>query len=250
MLHDHLDDALGELVSRGLITADGFSGLRTLIAEKRPTLRRSHRSRAERIRVTRAAVGRWSVVRPPATFEDSGDSIEKNNRPANDVITEWAWQLLRRWGIVFRDLLTNETGSPAWFELLQVFRRLEARGEIRGGRFITGVAGEQFALADTIQKLRQLRDAGPQQEYVVITAADPLNLIGVLTKHERVPRIASNRVVYLDGVAIAAIRGGSEEILGTVSEEQLATALHQLRKVSLMAPAADKQLQSATAELP
>ena len=154
--------------------------------------------------------------------------------PLQDENMEWAWQLLRRWGIVFRDLLSSEDGAPAWFELFQVFRRLEARGEIRGGRFITGVAGEQFALADTVQKLRQLRDEGPLQELVVITAADPLNLVGVLSKHDRLPRIASNRVAYLDGVPIAVLRGGNTEILEASSEAALATALNGLERCSLL----------------
>lgn len=243
MLRDHLDDALGELVSRGLITADGFSGLRSLVAEKPTTSRRSNRGRAERIRMTREAVGRWSVTRPSTTADDAGDA--KN--PTHDGNTEWAWQLLRRWGIVFRDLLSNEDGAPAWFELLQVFRKLEARGEIRGGRFITGVAGEQFALADTVQKLRQLRDEGPQEELVIITAADPLNLVGVLSKLERVPRTASNRVAWLDGVPIAVVRGGNTEILETAREELLTIALKRLCEFSLLSTERTSEL-IATAE--
>jgi ATP-dependent Lhr-like helicase len=125
--------------------------------------------------------------------------------PADDRVTSWAWQLLRRWGVVFRDLLEREPGAPRWFELLQVLRRLEARGEIRGGRFITGVGGEQFALGDTVRLLRQLRDEGPKQELVVIGAADPLNLVGILTKHDRVTSNASNRIAWLDGVPVAAL---------------------------------------------
>ena len=151
-------------------------------------------------------------------------------------------------GIVFRDLLTNEDGAPAWFELLQVFRKLEACGEIRGGRFITGVAGEQFALADTVQKMRQLRDEGPQDELLLITAADPLNLVGVLSKHDRVPRIASNRVAYLDGMPIAVLRGGNTEILEPAREEQLTTALNRLRQFSLL-PTETTPVLAATAEM-
>ena len=124
------------------------------------------------------------------------------------IAEDWAWQLIRRWGIVFRDLIMREEGAPSWFELLQVLRRLEARGEIRGGRFIVGVGGEQFALADTIQQLRRLRDEVPQQEILVISAADPLNLVGIITRHDRVPRTASNHVAYLNGVPIATVQGG------------------------------------------
>lgn len=262
MLNDHLDDALGELVSRGLITADGFSGLRSLVAEKSTSSRRSNRGRADRIRVSRSPVGRWSVARlpKPAITEfasASGNPLLSPNvlspdvsaTQPRDVNMEWAWQLLRRWGIVFRDLLQNEDGAPAWFELLQVFRRLEARGEIRGGRFITGVAGEQFALTDTVQKLRQIREETCPQELIVITAADPLNLVGVLTQHDRVPRTASNRVAFLDGIPIAALRGGNEEALETISEEQLSMALHQLRRYCLVIPASEASRESDSALL-
>ena len=129
-----------------------------------------------------------------------------------------------------------------------MFRKLEARGEIRGGRFITGVAGEQFALADTVQKMRQIRDEGPQEELILITAADPLNLVGVLSKHDRVPRIASNRIAYLDGLPIAVLRGGNAEIMETAREEQLTTALTRLRQFSLL-PTESTLLLTATADV-
>ncbi|MBC8112787.1 MAG: hypothetical protein H7062_00250 [Candidatus Saccharimonas sp.] len=256
MLPSHLDDVLGELVTRGWLTADGFAGLRTLIAEKKPHGRAAARHRAERTRTTRMALGRWSLrsveaakgrqghkgpkleegamasqgvyangisldgtntfspLRPfcpststtPAALQTTPDLRDHAKRIAED----WAWQLLRRWGVVFRDLLTREFGTPSWFELLQVLRRLEARGEIRGGRFITGVAGEQFALPDTIRQLRQLRDEVPPQEVLVISAADPLNLIGIVTKHDRIPSTASNRVAYLDGHPVASLQ--AEEV--------------------------------------
>ncbi len=240
MLNDHLDDALGELVARGLITADGFSGLRSLVAEKPTSSRRNNRGRAERIRIMRSPVGRWSIARRE-TVVDASESVSPA-MASSEINTEWAWQLLRRWGIVFRDLLQNEDGAPAWFELLQVFRRLEARGEIRGGRFITGVAGEQFALTDTVQKLRQIRDEiqqTPLQEIVVINAADPLNLVGVLTKHDRVPRTAGNRVAFMNGVPVAAVRGGSTEVFAPVlsgerAEDQMTEVLKRLNQYSLL----------------
>ncbi len=221
MLPTHLDDVLGELVTRGWITADGFAGLRTLIAEKKSHGRAASRHRAERTRTTRTALGRWSLR---GTGAASADGSEKSIRPiasptspttdprdrAKRIAEDWAWQLLRRWGVVFRDLLTREFGTPPWFEVLQVLRRLEARGEIRGGRFITGVAGEQFALPDTIKQLRHLRDEAPPHEVLVISAADPVNLIGILTKHDRVPSTASNRVAYLDGHPAASLQ--SDEV--------------------------------------
>jgi ATP-dependent Lhr-like helicase len=203
MLPSQLDDVLGELVVRGLVTADGFAGLRKLIAEKSTSSHRKPRrtrSGVLRNRKSAGASGRWSVWQVPSAGEDETEQ--------DDFVQQWAWQLLRRWGVVFRDLLTREAGAPRWFELLQVYRRLEARGEIRGGCFIAGVAGEQFALGDTVRQLRKLREDGPQQEFVVLCAADPLNLIGILTDHPRVPRTASNRVAYLDGVPLASLQAG------------------------------------------
>ncbi|HUG92629.1 MAG TPA: DEAD/DEAH box helicase, partial [Planctomycetaceae bacterium] len=207
MLPAHLDDALGELVARGLVTADGFSGLRRLIREKKsngaaPRLR-TQRHGLARTRAATAGTGRWSLRRRLA------DSPALDTRPSTlDPPQQWAWQLLRRWGVVFRDLLAREPGAPSWFELCRVYRRLEARGEIRGGRFITGVAGEQFALGETVRELRRLRDSGPADELVVLAAADPLNLIGVITPDPRVPAKASNRVALVDGVLAASLIGG------------------------------------------
>jgi ATP-dependent Lhr-like helicase len=249
MLPTQLGDVLGELVSQGLVTADGFAGLRALLTT-RSSDETSSPARITRRRVPLAGAGRWSLWRRVATAavpgtreggqgdKERGRQGDVNNAasapssllvplspclplslpdksgvestptaamPADDRVTSWAWQLLRRWGVVFRDLLEREPGAPRWFELLQVLRRLEARGEIRGGRFITGVGGEQFALGDTVRLLRQLRDEGPKQELVVIGAADPLNLVGILTKHDRVTSNASNRIAWLDGVPVAAL---------------------------------------------
>ena len=210
MLGSQLADVLGELVSQGLVTADGFAGLRALIAARssgdEPKSAQRHLVRR---RVPMAGSGRWSLWRrAPANTSANTANASRGDGPASspvDTVVLWAWQLLRRWGVVFRDLLEREPGAPRWFELLQVLRRLEARGEIRGGRFISGVAGEQFALGDTVRLLRQLRDDGPQHELVVVVAADPLNLVGILTPHERVTSNASNRIAFLDGVPVAAL---------------------------------------------
>ncbi|MBS0263927.1 MAG: DEAD/DEAH box helicase [Planctomycetes bacterium] len=225
MLPSQLGDVLGELVTQGLVTADGFAGLRALLTTK-ATDETSSPARITRRRVPMAGAGRWSLWRRgggleaghgavsalPAVGPSPSNAAEGGELPVAlstaERTTAWAWQLLRRWGVIFRDLLEREPGAPRWFDLLQVLRRLEARGEIRGGRFITGVAGEQFALGDTVRLLRQLRDEGPKQELVVIPAADPLNLVGILTKHDRVTSNASNRVAYLDGVPVAALVAG------------------------------------------
>jgi ATP-dependent Lhr-like helicase len=220
MLPGQLDEVLGELITQGFVNADGFAGLRRLIADKSSSSRRDgrfSRPRSVRTRTPAAGVGRWSLWRRPSA-----------TTPA-EITEQWAWQLLRRWGVVFRDLLTRESGAPRWFELLQIYRRLEARGEIRGGRFIAGVAGEQFALGDTVKQLRQLRDEGPRQELVVVSGGDPLNLVGILTDQPRIPSTASNRIAYLDGVPVAALQGGEIQFLAPFGQESQAMLTARLK---------------------
>ncbi len=203
MLPTHLEDALGELIARGLVTADSFVGLRSLIAERRDITGRAVRSEPKglmRRRPLNGLTGRWSLWRRPRESLTAEDKAER--------LQSWAWQLIRRWGVVFRDLLAVEDGAPKWWELVPIFRRLEARGELRGGRFITGVAGEQFALESTVQQLREFRDPASTSKTIAISAADPLNLVGILTEPPRVPASASNRVAYREGVAVAAVQGG------------------------------------------
>ncbi|MDA0810517.1 MAG: helicase-related protein, partial [Planctomycetota bacterium] len=266
-----LNDALGELVSRGRIAADGFGGLRSLLQSKQPTPSVSRRSGLARTRNSAGNTGRWSVwQRQIETGEETKRREKQSSTDEENPVEQWAWQLLRRWGVVFRDLLEREAGTPRWWELLQVYRRLEARGEIRGGRFVTGVAGEQFALGDTVKRLRQLRDAtpdrgnraisktvsiregflssdvvpnvqkaelatgavdsgspdqaaqsiSPSDELVIISAADPLNLVGIITKHSRVPAAAHNRVAMLNGKPIAALINGEVSFLDMVRATQ------------------------------
>ncbi|MDX1969584.1 MAG: DEAD/DEAH box helicase [Planctomycetaceae bacterium] len=203
MLPTHLEEALGELISRGLVTADTFVGLRSLIAEKKDVLGRPSRSSPPgmaRKRVLGTVSGRWSIWR-----RNLGANAELSDA---DRLQAWAWQLIRRWGVVFRDLIAQEDGAPRWWELAPVFRRLEARGELRGGRFITGVAGEQFALESTIAQLRRHRNADDQTDLVCISAVDPLNLVGVLTPPPRIPSQAANKVAYLKGAAAGAVQAG------------------------------------------
>ena len=127
---------------------------------------------------------------------------------ASSIIEQWAWQLLTRYGIICRDLLAREDAAPSWWELSHIYRRMEFSGEIRGGRFITGVGGEQFALPEVVDRLRQARRNDDNNEraqgrlplpLVIISAADPMNLVGILTPGPKVPAIASNAIAYLDG---------------------------------------------------
>ncbi len=214
MLPAQVDDALGELVTRGFVTSDGFAGLRKVAragaeADEKSKSRRGSRTLTRRRSAT--GVGRWSVWRDRATENtQEGDDDRERRR---EVVEEWAWQLLRRWGVVFRDLLQKEPGAPRWWELTQVYRRLEARGEIRGGRFVQGVAGEQFATSDTVRELRRLRsEVVPEKNepdgLLSLSAVDPLNLVGVITEHARVPSRPSNRVILMNGQPVAQIVAG------------------------------------------
>ncbi|MDA1163227.1 MAG: DEAD/DEAH box helicase [Planctomycetota bacterium] len=272
-------DVLGELITVGLLTADGFGGLRSLLAERGQAASSISRRRGlARRRIASGSIGRWSLWRHRSSTDQMSDG--GGQEPAlptvalitaplthNEVVEQWAWQLLRRWGVVFRDLLEREAGTPRWWELLQVYRRLEARGEIRGGRFVAGVAGEQFALGDTVKKLRHLRDGtpdagnkaisrtagirtgflnspdasaepaaeaepefdldhsgatsiSPSDEVVILSAADPLNLVGIITRHSRVPATAHNRIALLNGKPIAALLNGEVNFLESVRATQ------------------------------
>ena len=181
---DQLQHAIGALVACGLATSDGFSGLRALVSAARG--RPAPHDRRSRF------AGRWTAV------EASGDSAGRD-----DAVELQAWSLLRRYGVVFRRLLTRETNAATWRELARVYRRLEARGEIRSGRFVTGMSGEQFAVAEAIEQLREVRRIQADGALVSISAADPLNLAGIVTAGERIRTASRSRIVYRDGVPLA-----------------------------------------------
>ena len=127
-----------------------------------------------------------------------------------------AWMLLHRYGVVFRRLATRETTGVTWRELVRVYRRLEDRGEIRGGRFVAGMAGEQFALPDAVDRLREIRRSHADDRILAISAADPLNLTGIVTPGDRIREATGNRIVYLSGVPVAALEGETIRTLADV----------------------------------
>ncbi len=185
-LKAEIETALWELVAGGLVTADGFDNLRALIDPKR----RSGQGSGKSIR-PRHSAGRWSLLYPPHG-EDSGKSVESVCRV-----------LLERYGVVFRELLVRESMLPRWRDMLITFRRLEDRGEIRGGRFISGFIGEQFALPVAVESLRAMKNLPLTGEIITISAADPLNLAGIVVPGERVPAISGKYVSFKDGVLAA-----------------------------------------------
>jgi ATP-dependent Lhr-like helicase len=141
--------------------------------------------------------------------------------------------------VVFRDLLSREPGAPRWWELLQVYRKLEARGEIRGGRFVSGVAGEQYALGDTIRELRQLKEQPGSGELLIISACDPLNLIGILGDASRVPSLASNRIALFNGKPVGYFQG-DVQLLPSCPKSLAPYISAQLRSGKTMAVAIPK----------
>ncbi len=184
-LKAEIETGLWELVAGGVVTADGFDNLRSLIDPKRRAGQGSGRTTRPR-----HSSGRWAILHT--------DSAVDRDR----VVEATGWMMLKRYGVVFRDLLVREANLPKWRELQIAFRRLEARGEIRGGRFVDGFLGEQFALPVAVESLRATRKLPPSGEMVTISAADPLNLVGVIVPGERVPAISGRTVSYLDGVAL------------------------------------------------
>jgi ATP-dependent Lhr-like helicase len=193
LLRTQVERALGELAGAGLVAADSFSGLRALLA---PSEKHKKRSRRRRPSYEVDTAGRWALLRGDAAAED------------DKRVEEIARALLRRYGVVFRALLARESRLPTWRELAAVYRRLEARGEIRGGRFVSGFGGEQFALADAVGRLRAVRKLEKSGEFVALSGADPLNLVGIVTPEARVAAITPNRVLFRDGLGIAALEAG------------------------------------------
>ena len=212
MLPVELEQALGGFVSAGLVNADSYAGMRALL---KPAVKRSA-THAPRTRRGGALIGgmddagRWALVQRHAPPDDA--PVPKRGQAATDpdALEHIAWTLLRRYGVVFWRLLEREADwLPSWRELVRVLQRLEARGEIRGGRFVAGAAGEQFALPEAIPILRELRRQPGDGQYVCVTGADPLNLAGTLLPGDKVPALAGNRVLFRDGVPVASLVSGA-----------------------------------------
>jgi ATP-dependent Lhr-like helicase len=208
------DEALGELVSASLITSDGFAGLRALIGSN------DRRPRAN-------FAGRWSVTGSSVPREEAQRGALNNAEERGEAAVELhARSYLRRYGVVFRRLLAREPNAPPWRELAHVYRRLEARGEIRGGRFVHGMSGEQFALPEAIERMREIRRQPLDGTLIVISAADPLNLTGILDPGERIRAATSTRIAYRDGMAVSVMEGDYVRPLVTLDDAlAVATAL-------------------------
>jgi ATP-dependent helicase Lhr and Lhr-like helicase len=205
LLRPQVEEALGELVALGMVTSDSFSGLRALLV---PSDRRapSHGARRRRriMSFGMEDAGRWALVRRAAA--------ELHGRTA--AVEHVAHTLLQRYGVVFWRLLAREAEwLPPWRDLLRVYRRMEARGEIRGGRFVAGFSGEQYALPNAVGTLREVRRRPHSDEFVSISGADPLNLAGILTPGAKLAALTGNRLLFRDGLPVAWLAGGEVQFL-------------------------------------
>ncbi|HLF84311.1 MAG TPA: DEAD/DEAH box helicase [Blastocatellia bacterium] len=207
LLGTQIEDALGELVACGLVTADSFTGLRALLTPSNKRTNSAMKRRRREAIYEMANAGRWSLL--------SRESKPSNGRVSYDreAVEKIARILLRRYGVVFKRVLDREDVALPWRELLRTYHRLEARGEIRGGRFISGFSGEQFALPEAVGMLRAIRRTPGEGTLVSVSAADPLNLVGIITPGDRVSAFAANRILYRDGVPIATLESGGVRFL-------------------------------------
>ena len=217
--------ALWELATAGLAAADGFDQLRALMDPRR----KSSAPETSAKRPTRTTAGRWSLLTEPtqssgapsmtgsSSWVESGEARAdaqsaaiQRAKQTDAALESFARMLLARYGVLFRDLLTRESNAPKWRELLNILRRLEARGEVRGGRFVTGFGGEQFALSEAVESLRAARKQDSPHE-VAVSAADPLNLAGIVVPGERVPAVPGREVRYRNGsLAVAEAPNSSD----------------------------------------
>jgi ATP-dependent helicase Lhr and Lhr-like helicase len=230
LLRSQVEEALAELVANGVVVSDSFAGLRALLTpgsrKTQAAARRKHRQPVYDM----GSAGRWSILQHGNVAPNSLD-------PA--LTEEVAWVLLKRYGVVFKRLLEREGIAVPWRVLLRIYHRLEARGDIRGGRFVGGISGEQFALPDAIGMLRAIRRAGAQESLISVSAADPLNLVGIIIPGARITAHTSNRILYQDGAPIAAFESGETHFL-----VELSRAMEWKAKAALMRKATRPELRS------
>ncbi len=208
LLKTQVEEGIGELVAAGRVTSDNFTGLRALLTPS------SHKLNGNRSRRTRTSVygmeraGRWSLI-----------STETEIMPLdNDQMERLIFVYLKRWGVLFKQVLEKEVFSPPWRILVQALRRMELKGEIRGGRFVAGAIGEQFALPETVDRLRQISKEKKRSQLLVLAASDPLNMLGIILPGKKVARVSGNRVLYRDGIPIALLEAKEIKYLADIGD--------------------------------
>jgi|RhiMetdeSRZDD1v2_1073273.scaffolds.fasta_scaffold00245_49 ATP-dependent Lhr-like helicase len=236
LLRSQLEEAIAELVAFGLVTCDSFAGLRALLIPSAE--RRTHNRRRRRTALFGVEdAGRWSLVRR-ATAQPGAEAIEHVARA-----------LLRRYGVVFWRLIEREAAwLPPWRELLRVYRRLESRGEIRGGRFVAGFAGEQFALPEAIGMLRETRRQPDADTWIAVSGSDALNLAGILTPGPRIASLTGNRVLYRDGLPMASLSAGEVTFFSELDPATEWQARQVLLRAPVRAPSLAPKLDAASDE--
>jgi ATP-dependent Lhr-like helicase len=232
LLPVELENALGELVATGLVNADSFAGMRAMLL---PAAKRASNDKRRRRGAgpTMEEAGRWALVRRAAVEPAQPGKPARRPRIDPDALEYVAMTLLRRYGVMFWRLLEREASwLPSWRELLPVYHRLEARGDIRGGRFVAGFSGEQFALPEAIPLLREIRRRAPGGALVCISGVDPLNLCGTLLAGEKVPALAGNRILFRDGLPVATIVAGKICYIAPPGAERELLHAHLVGKAS------------------
>jgi ATP-dependent Lhr-like helicase len=206
------EEAIAELVAAGLIVSDSYAGLRALLVPAKYKLTGTTSRRRKQAPFTMDQAGRWALLHNPVTAEEQ--------IPDAEILEMTARILLRRYGVMFRRLADRESVAPPWRDLVRVYRKLEARGEIRGGRFVEGMWGEQFALPEALTKLRSIRKEERSGKLISISAADPLNLHGIVTPGKRVTAFLGNRILFRDGETMAIQEGGEIIFLAEADDSE------------------------------
>jgi ATP-dependent Lhr-like helicase len=206
LLRSQVEEALAELVAQGLVVSDSFTGLRALLTPSHRKTNAAARRKQRQPVYDMATAGRWSILERGSDGVIEPEAAEKIARI-----------FLKRYGVVFKRLLEREGVTIPWRVLLRIYHRLEARGEIRGGRFVAGISGEQFALPEAVGLVRSIRRAPAVEAMISVSAADPLNLVGIITPGGRITAHTSNRVLYRDGVAVAVLEAGDTRFMVELS---------------------------------
>ena len=226
LLRSQAEEGLAELVALGMVTSDSFAGLRALLVpsnQRKPIAGARRRGRVLGFEIESG--GRWALIRRPRR-----EGAELSHDAA---VEQAARTLLRRYGVVFWRMLARESGwLPPWRDLLRVYRRMEARGEIRGGRFVAGFSGEQYALPEAVSALREIRRKPDPDQWVSLSAADPLNLAGILTPGAKLAGLTANRLIYHGGMPVAYLAGGKVEFLVELRPAEKAEAERRLIRSS------------------
>jgi ATP-dependent Lhr-like helicase len=246
LLRSQAEEALAELVALGLVSSDSFAGLRALLvpsSERRPIA--SGRRRRRTVSFGMEDAGRWAL----GAGAMSSKPVQASTNADETAVEHVARTLLNRYGVVFWRLLEREAQwLPPWRDLLRVYRRLEGRGEIRGGRFVAGFSGEQFALPDAIGALRAARRRKATGTLISISGADPLNLAGILTPGPRLAGLTGNRLLYRDGLPVAVLAAGEVRFLQDLdpaTEWEANKALLRASPAPSISPEAEERLVAA-----